>query len=345
MTKNTASREGMAWWPNQWTRWIHHPWWSKGLALAPWLGLVALVGQFWSKAGVWMMFDVEVLHQTVLSGVWWAQHAQMMAMVLLLLPVSGLGLDTLKWTLFMDEPEENPQQWGLRLKKNFPILCYGILGSLWFPARLTEFAGRCRFYPLQKHPRVMASTVLASSAQWFWVLIWPALLWWLVTKADKALWAKQWAWAPLQGPWLSMVLVLLAILVAWIWRSMYHTMGYRFRPIRSLHWVQLISMFRHGILLTQWVLWLNLLGLSMPWISVYFLVSLLLAVNWFAPLGLLGELGLRGLTSMLMFGNLLSVPTYAAGVPWLIWLTNVSVPAIGGALWWLFKGRYQSLNR
>lgn len=339
MIKNTASGEGTAWWPNQWLPWLQHPWWSRGLAVAPWLGLVALIGQFWSKAGVWSIWDFDALRQSLVSGAWWAQNAQTLALVLLVLPAWGLGLDTIKWTMLMDGPEEKPKLRWSRLRENLPVLCYGILGSLWFPARLTEFAGRCRFYPLQKHPQVMASTVLASSAQWFWVLIWPALLWWLVKAPDKAYWAKQWAWASLQNPWLSLVLIFLAIIVAWIWRSMYIQMGYRHQSIGTLGWVMFSSMLRHGILLTQWVLWLNIMGLDLSLMSVYFLVSLLLAMNWFAPLGFLGELGLRGLTSMLIFGNLLSVPAYAAGVPWLIWLTNVSIPAIAGALWWFLEGR------
>jgi hypothetical protein len=103
--------------------------------------------------------------------------------------------------------------------------------------------------------------------------------------------------------------------------------------------LQAWSFLRHLFLLGQWAFWLGLLGLKMDGASVYFLVAMVLAVNWFAPLGVLGELGLRGLTAFLVFGPLLPVPTHAMLVPWLIWFTNVGFPALFGGAWWLFWGR------
>lgn len=339
MTKNTASSQGMALWPEGLVRLTQSRWWSTGLGLVPWLGLAALLGQFWSKSGTWTLVDAPAVVKVIGSSKWWLAQGWRLLVAVIVLPLLGLVVDAIKWSLIMEDDEDPHRSWWNRVQKNIPILCYGILGSLWFPARLTEFAGRCRFYPKDQHPRVMVSTWLSSSTQWVWVLLVPALAWWLVDPSSKARWAVQWSWAPLDSVWLSVVLGGLAILAGWAWFTIFRKMQAYTQTYHLPVALQAWSFLRHLLLLGQWAFWLELLGLKMDGASVYFLVAMVLAVNWFAPLGVLGELGLRGLSAFLVFGPLLPVPTHSMLVPWLIWFTNVVFPALVGGSWWLLRGR------
>ena len=343
MTKNTAPSQGMALWPEGLVRLTKSRWWSLGLGLVPWLGLAALLGQFWSKSGTWTLVDGPAMMRAIGSSAWWLTNRVHVLLVVLMIPLLGLVIDALKWSLFMDDEKGDLRTWWTSVCRNILVLCYGILGSLWFPARFTEFAGRCRFYPTEQHPRVVVSTWLSSSAQWVWVLFVPAGAWWLVDPSSRATWASQWSWVPLGSPWLSAVFGGLALLVGWAWFTIYRKQQAYDQsskiPVTLLAW----SLLRHLLLLMQWTVWLSLLGLKPEGASLYFLVAFVLALNWFAPLGVLGELGLRGLSAFFVFGSMLPVPTHAMLVPWLIWFTNIGFPALAGGVWWLFSIRGKTM--
>lgn len=105
MTKNTAPSQGMALWPEGLVRLTQSRWWSVGLGLVPWLGLAALLVQFWSKSGTWTLVNVPALVKMIGSSMWWLANGWRLLVAVIVLPLLGLVVDAIKWGLLMQEDE------------------------------------------------------------------------------------------------------------------------------------------------------------------------------------------------------------------------------------------------
>ena len=234
--------------------------------------------------------------------------------------------------------------------RQWPRVAYSMLGSIAVPGRLSEFAGRCRFYSVEQHPRVMASTLLASSTQWVWVLALPAL--WILAFSNyysdlifrsaslKVLsqGLPENLWQGLTNPvWGWAMLVLTAVALTVWWRIYRRLQGYGW-SVRSFQQVYFWSFIRYGLLVLQWVLWLDLAGLANDSWFLLGVITVMLALQWFMPLGLFMDLGIRGALSFWIWGGVLTHAVDALWIPMMIWITNLAIPALLGGLWWWMIG-------
>lgn len=349
MTKSTLKSRSNTVWESRMIDIMNHRWWKRCLQILPWLGLTLLLIQIRERSAGML---VEFWSSALWIGNWtWTIDEDLTQRVSLvcLIPVLSLWVDSMKWTLLMYPNLGYFARFKLAWQQ-IPRLAYSMLGSMALPGRLSEFAGRCRFYPTEQHPRVMASTLMASTTQWFWVLVLPAL-WilgtWLVNvwtlggfgltpKVPKGL--PNEFWSALTNPVLGFVGLGLAIIVLMIWYRLYQR-----TQLQSWTWKTMLQVYgwswiRYGFLLLQWVLWLHLANVTINTWILMGLVGSMMALQWFMPLGFLMDLGFKGAVSLWLWGNVLKHAGDALVIPLMIWLTNIILPALCGAIWWTLIG-------
>lgn len=107
--------------------------------------------------------------------------------------------------------------------------------------------------------------------------------------------------------------------------------------LEDFHWKELtrilsLSFFRYFVFLTQYLLLMEVFGVSVYWLDACSLMGVMFLVLAIVPTITLAELGFRGKVSLLLFGLIStnSVGIIATSVG--IWLINLILPAIAGTL-------------
>lgn len=284
------------------------------------------------------------------SGLTLGQFLFCVGTLLFLIPVLSLWVDSLKWIFLMHSSLTQGAAMKLAWRQ-LPIVCYSMLGSLVVPGRLSEFAGRCSFYPLNQHPRVMASTLMASSTQWLWVLALPAL--WIlgysamssdVTEGPVSFQVTfrglpDTFWRGLTNPVWGGIMLGLAAGAAMLWWRIFKQLQVHGWSTSALMQVYGWSFIRYGILVLQWFLWLTYASITTDAWIVLGAISCMLALQWFMPLGLFMDLGFKGALSLWIWGDVLRHSEDALVIPLMLWVTNLVIPALMGGMWWLFIGQ------
>ncbi|MFM7700689.1 MAG: hypothetical protein ACKO7V_07870, partial [Bacteroidota bacterium] len=174
MTKSTLKPAWTSAWESRFVRVLEHKLWGLGLRVLPWVGLAFLLWQVWQRLGDLTVYSWE---KSLWKDIGLLPKGEFLIQFWVLwigIPALSLWVDSLKWIILMHPL----MHWRAAMKmawRQCPQVAYSMLGSIAVPGRLSEFAGRCRFYPVEQHPRVIASTLLASSTQWVWVLALPAI--------------------------------------------------------------------------------------------------------------------------------------------------------------------------
>jgi len=345
MTKSTLKPAWTSAWESRFVRVLEHKLWGLGLRVLPWVGLAFLIWQVrqrlegltiysWEKS-LWK--DIRLLPKGEFLIQFW--------FLWIGIPALSLWVDSLKWILLM-HPSLTLRATMKMAWRQCPQVAYSMLGSMAVPGRLSEFAGRFRFYPVEQHPRVMASTLMASSTQWVWVLALPAIwiLGFSIFSSDLISGAAS-SKTLLRGlpvelgqglshsKWGLALLAMAALAVA-VWWRIYRRLQGQGWSTRTFLQTYFWSLIRYGLLVLQWVLWLEMAGLAIgPWLLLG-VVCAMLALQWFMPLGLFMDLGFKGALSFWIWGGVLVNPVDALWIPLMIWITNLAVPALLGGLWW-----------
>ena len=345
MTKSTLKPAWTSAWESRFVRVLEHKLWGLGLRVLPWVGLAFLLWQVRQRLGDLTVYswekslwkDIGLLPK----GEFWIQFWVLWIGI----PALSLWVDSLKWIILMHPLTH----WRAAMKmawRQCPQVAYSMLGSIAIPGRLSEFAGRCRFYPVEQHPRVMASTLMASSTQWVWVLALPAI-WILVfstfssdlnsvgasSKAFLHGLPEELGQGLSHSGW-GLALLAMAAVAVTVWWRIYRRLQGQGWSTRSFLQTYLWSLIRYGLLVLQWVLWLAMAGLAInPWLLLG-VIGAMLALQWFMPLGLFMDLGFKGALSFWIWGSVLVNPVDALWIPLIIWITNLAVPALLGGLWW-----------
>ncbi len=107
------------------------------------------------------------------------------------------------------------------------------------------------------------------------------------------------------------------------------------REIRSLQFpivikVFVFAFFRYMIFTTQFVIALYFLGYEGSLLICYAGVFLLYFCQSYIPGSAFGELGVRELLAVFIFGSFLSNPLLAAVAALLVWFANIAIPVLIG---------------
>jgi len=350
MTKSTLKPAWTTAWESRITGIFEHRLWGLSLRVLPWIGLAFL---FWQARQRFADLSTYPWDSGLWMNIWQLSAGDILVLCLILLmgiPALSLWVDSLKWVILM-----HPSLTFIAAMKmawrQWPLVGYGMLGSMAVPGRLSEFAGRCRFYPLEQHPRVMASTLMASATQWVWVLAVPAC--WILgfaTLSSDLVAGKMSLAANLSGlpvefrmglsnPVWGGVLMALAAAAVTAWWRIYRRLQVHDWSTASFIQVFFWSLIRYGLLILQWALWLSFAELSVePWMLMG-VISAMLVLQWFVPLGFFLDLGFKGALSFWIWGNALAHPADALGIPLMIWISNLVIPALIGGMWWWRTGQ------
>lgn len=264
--------------------------------------------------------------------------------LLALVPVNW-ALESLKWQMLVSK---------VQAISFFDALCStlaGLLSGLALPAQVGDVIGRVAALNMADRARAIGAALVSGGIQFYAAVF--GGLWGVVF-----LWTK----LPLRDTSLILLTVLLSLVLlggvvffmlrGWLifkipdsaWgmkvRAWLEVIGaYRSRELLSAfgvgvaRYLTYLGQFVAGLLLFQF-------KLSVP--EMIACVALILMIKTVMPaLNLLGDLGLRGVSAVFIFGGFGMLPGEVLAVTLLIWITNILFPALFGLLLiWLRSWRY-----
>lgn len=97
----------------------------------------------------------------------------------------------------------------------------------------------------------------------------------------------------------------------------------------------LISFIRYFIFTLQYVLLLSIFGAEIEMVTAFCLVSITFLVNTLLPTGILGKIGIRELSGIMIIGEATGFVLEVSCAAFMIWILNQALPAILGSILFL----------
>ena len=245
--------------------------------------------------------------------------------ILLLLTFFNLFCETRKWQLLIADKT-------LTQRRAFIQVLSGMCSGFITPNRLGEFAGRIHNMPAEKRKRAVVMTFTGSTIQGT-----ITVLFGIIGIANFPVFPYH-----LTDLKTNLLLISSVLLVGTILFFIYGNnpgMLVRFRlslrEIRSLRSpivmkVFIFALFRYIIFSTQFVIALYFLGYEGSLFICYTGVFLLYFCQSYIPGTAFGELGIRELLAVFIFGSFLENPLLAAVAALLVWFANIAIPVLVG---------------
>lgn len=298
-------------------------------------------------ASCWFIFlhlrqEAGVLdHAASLIILSYGRHTAFELVVLFGLCILNWGLEALKWKRLIAVVEQ--VSFGKAVRAFFS----GVTVSFFTPNRSGEFAGRIVYLSPGNRVGGALIGVVGSSAQ-------------LLVTVQAGLLALMWNWPNVSGipvffPSLAAILVCtwvwfnIPLIVRWTdrlswslkWKQEFHVFDRVSLHARLVAWV--LSVFRYITFSLQQVLIYRLLGFDLPVLQLFVLIAASFLLMTVIPSIALGELGVRGSVNLLVFGAAGAGSSLILAATGSLWLINVALPALLGAVSvLLMKGRTSS---
>lgn len=295
-------------------------------------------------ASCWFIFlhlrkEAGVLdHAASLIILSYGNHTAYELVLLLGLCLLNWGLEALKWKQLIAVVER--VTFGRAMRAFFS----GVTVSFFTPNRSGEFAGRILYLAPGHRVGGALIGVIGSSAQ-------------LLVTLQAGLLATAWQWPELSG--VNSVYPALAAMVicTWTWFSIPSIVRWTDRLPWPVRWKQEfhifdrvslrnrlaawgLSVLRYCTFSFQQVLIYRLLGFELPVSQLLVLIAASFLLMTVIPSIAWGELGVRGSVNILLFGAAGAATSLVLAATISLWLINVALPALFGALSVLFmKGR------
>lgn len=268
-------------------------------------------------------------HVTRGEGVW-------LLVLLVLVPVNW-ALESRKWQLLVGKVQR------ITFSESVGSTLAGLLSGLALPAQIGDVVGRVAALKVASRSSAIGAALISGGIQFYAAVftgIWGAFELWEVLPATGP--AKKMVAA-------ALVIIVLAGVLAFAFRKylvlklpgngIWGRVKSSLAVIALYDNAELLTAFAIGLLryLTyagQFVAGLLLFGFPMSVPEMAACVSLVLMVKTVLPaLNLLGDLGLRGVSAVLIFGIFGIAPDDVLAVTFLIWATNILFPAVFGWFW------------
>ena len=186
------------------------------------------------------------------------------------------------------------------------------------PSRHGQFVGRLSTIPKQKWKLAISANVLIASLQVFITLVF-GLIFLLFSKQVIA-----WYWT------LCIVLACLGYLLGLYFFKKYILK--KFTP-KQLVITTILSLLRYGTFILSYLVLLT--SSSFSTFNTIMAISIFFVVSALTPFGVLGELGKREVTIAVIFTLLLGSVGNSVNASLSIWVINILLPSIVGAIAWL----------
>lgn len=99
----------------------------------------------------------------------------------------------------------------------------------------------------------------------------------------------------------------------------------------------LISFLRYLVFASQYILLLRLFGVNHPLVDLTALVAVTYLVNSLVPAGILGKIGVRELSAIVIIGESTGYILETSAAAFIIWILNQAIPALSGSLIYLTR--------
>lgn len=257
--------------------------------------------------------------------------------VLVFLNIGNWSIEAFRWKLLMLKLEP------ISFRRAFIAVLSGITLGLMTPNRIGDFVGKILFIKKANKIRAVLLTLVGSFsmtiAAIFMGMISFAYLQYQYTIVEEPIFYLVEIFILLLFVFALWNYYNIAIMSKYLFRLKWLKRFYSYRstallltPFGLLSYL-LLSFLRYSILITQYLLILNLLGVEYTIIDAVFAVAMIYFVQTVVPTPALIELGVRGHAAIAIIGlittsNTINIVTAAYG----LWLINVTVPAIVGGI-------------
>ncbi len=250
------------------------------------------------------------------------------ALVLLLIAVLSfvnLYFETRKWLTLINSPIVNP-------KMAFRGVLIGMCSGFATPNRLGEFVGRSASLPKVARKKGALMTFAGSGIQGLVTLIAGiiGLIFFPVLPRIASL--AEYMPALFYG---LLIMFAIAVCILWFRKPLKPHMSSVLKHLRSikpniLFKASLWAVGRYAIFSTQFVLALYSVGFAGDLWLCYSGVFLLYFCQSYLPFTAMGELGVREVLAIFIFGSFVQEPVLAALASFIVWIANIGLPVLAG---------------
>lgn len=254
-------------------------------------------------------------------------YASIAMSLAIVFPLTGLNLyfEVKKWFALL-------QTKSLSISQGYLQVLSGICSGFITPNRLGEFAGRMAYLPQRFHPKAPFGAALGSMVQGSITLIFGLVGLIFYPEFPFHL-------TSLKGPAIMVILALLAVAAFFIFKAYAKfciaalAKGRAYLNTvdkQTIAKVIVFALLRYMVFTTQFVLVLFFLGYTGTIMHAFLGVFLLYFCQSIIPGSAMGELGIREVLAMFIFGAFLPHPLLAALAGLLVWLANIGLPVLAG---------------
>jgi hypothetical protein len=268
----------------------------------------------------------------ILSG-WDASRLGLLGLVLLFMGLNW-GIEAIKWRLQLRDTER------LSLGESIQSVLTGLAVSVITPNRIGEYMGRILYLKNVHKLQGITVTIIGSFAQ-------------LIVTGFLGLVGLIWYMSRIEhSPWLWVLLgssILLCTVLTYLYFHLDRLLDWVghiqvLRRIRIyleivrrfdraiLHRILLLSLGRYVVYTVQFLLLLNLMLVTGPWVDMMFTVWLIFWAMAIVPTIAIAEIGIRGETALFFLGPVCGNPFGIVTASLLLWLINLIIPALLGCL-------------
>lgn len=239
----------------------------------------------------------------------------------------NLFLETQKWRTLIGEDAPAPSH-------AFRAILRGICTGLLTPNRVGEFVGRAAALPKGTKTRGSVMTFAGSTIQGVITILMGCIGLFCFPLVSKI--------APYINPNIRYLILPAAVacilMVAFRFKKSIREKLYQFiQPLKRLNASRLglafcLGLLRYIVFSTQFVIALHAMGYSGALLSCYAGIFVLYFFQSYIPFSPMGELGIREMLAVMLFGAFMPDPVYAAFAGLLIWLANLGLPVLFGVV-------------
>ncbi len=261
----------------------------------------------------------------------------------LALSLVNWGFESRKWQILVKPIQR------ISFLKAYKAVLTGLSLSLFIPNRVGEYLGRMLFMEEGNRLRSIALTVVGSISQLIITLV-TGIAGFIYLKAFIL--EKHFSFGFVTPFWINVGIAMVGVAAvvlllvyyrisgitkwlehfAWIKKIKFYIEHVEDLTASELTRVLRLSFLRYLVFVVQYVLLMQLFQVEIPWLAASWMVTVLFLVLAVVPTLPVAEIGLRGEVSLQLFGmistNVVGIVATAAG----IWLINIIIPAIAGAL-------------
>lgn len=231
---------------------------------------------------------------------------------------------------------------GLSVARGFRQVLSGMSSGFITPNRLGEFAGRMLFLPKSYRPIAPVSALAGSFIQGGLTLVLGCCAVWIYPIFPEE--ATQ-IHVPYLGIFVFAVIAILAMVarkkVGRLHRNFMKSAAH-LRSIPTRRWLAATcwALLRYAVFAVQFVIALYILGFSGGLSLAFSGVFLLYFCQSFIPGPAFGELGIREVLAVVIFGPFMPHPVLAAAAGFTVWVANIAIPVLAGASLVGYSARY-----